>query len=63
MRCRAGASPSAAVLCLGVDPLFPPRGIVGSRAGASRTPYGRRCAAGLRPDPHPAARTRPGQIQ
>jgi hypothetical protein len=37
---------------------FPPRGIIGSRAGASRTPCGRRCAAGLRPILDPAARSR-----
>ena len=32
-------------------PAFPAAGIVGSRAAASRTPCGRRCAAGLRLGP------------
>jgi phage shock protein C len=37
--------------------LFPAAGIIGSRAGASRTPCGRRCAAGPRPVLDPAARS------
>ena len=36
---------------------FPAAGIIGSRAVASRTPCGRRCAAGLRPVLDPAVRS------
>jgi hypothetical protein len=36
---------------------FPAAGIIGSRAAASRTPCGRRCAAGLRPVLDPAVRS------
>jgi hypothetical protein len=38
-------------------PSFPAAGIIGSRGAASRTPCGRRCAAGLRPVLDPATRS------
>ncbi len=57
-RAERGPPLDEGVLCPGLGPLFPPRGIIGSRAGASRTPCGRRCAAGLRPVLDPATRSR-----
>jgi len=59
MWCRSGGLALGGVGVLARDvPAFPPLGIIGSWAAASRTPCGRRCAAGLRPVLDPAARSR-----
>jgi len=56
MQRRIGAS-GRRLACIWCGPPSPLRGIIGLRAAASRTPCGRRCAAGLRPVLDPAVRS------